>query len=208
MNEIQQDYLIGLVHKQLDQYNLEELIDVNINNDKYIEYMNNFIDNYILNEDVINDIITFLTSSENYYENNFIAIEKIGVYVSVTNELEHFTMLGEDFKDLLVCAKQYLKEYLPLGSIVKLKKNDKEVMLVIEQRMVQPKGMDFYIDYRGIPYPTGAFNESMYVYFDTAEITEVVFAGYTDLENEGYELMLKESLISNKIYHKDYLPII
>ncbi|MDR1782515.1 MAG: DUF4176 domain-containing protein [Bacilli bacterium] len=205
MNEIQQDYLIGLVHKQLDQYNLEELVDVNINNDKYIEYINDFIDKNVLDNDLITSILDFLNGNENYYENGLISIEKIGAYVSVTDELEHFTMLCVDFNDLLSCSEQYLKEYLPLGSIVKIEKDDKLVSLVIEQRMVQPKGKDYFIDYRGIPYPMGVFNDSMYVYFNAENIEEVVFVGYTDLENDGYELMLKESLISNKIYHKDYL---
>ncbi|MDR3215286.1 MAG: DUF4176 domain-containing protein [Bacilli bacterium] len=210
MNEIQQDYLIGLVHKKLEQYNLEDLKDVNVNNDSFVAYIDNFIDNHALENDLINEILNFINGEENYYENKLITIEKIGIYVSVSDELEHFTILSEDFKDLLISLLQYLKSYLPLGSIVMLNKDklgiesDKDEIVVIEQRMIQPKGKNYYIDYRSIPYPTGAFNEAMYTYFSEDDIKEVIFKGYSDLENEGYELLLKESLIGNHIYNKKY----
>ncbi|WP_423364537.1 DUF4176 domain-containing protein [Mycoplasma sp. P36-A1] len=91
-------------------------------------------------------------------------------------------------------------DYLPMGSIVRYDNS----LVMIEQRMVKPLGKNYYIDYRAIPYPTGIFTQAMYLYFNDQDIEEVIFTGYSDAENEGFELGLKEDYINNNVFSVRY----
>ena len=206
MNDIQKDYLTGLILKKLHTYDLESIREVNVNNENYVENIENFIDRYAKNNEEITAIYEFLVDEiETIYQDKDLAIEKIGLYVSVRFDYNHFTISQADLIDLVIVAQCYMNDYLPLGSVVKLNKeklsieSSKDLIVVIEQRMIHPKGKNYYIDYRAIPYPMGIFNEQMYVYFTNDDIEEVVFEGYSNPENEGYELALKESLIDNDV---------
>lgn len=201
MDEIQKDYLVGLVLKKIqtfDQYSLKEL---NVNSAKFNESIENFIYKCSDTTDLPKKISNFLKSKDSSFNDNNITVEKDGDNITTTFNEDVFTLTLKDYQMLVNTIKGYFTNYLPIGSIVKLV-ND-ENPLVIEQRMVRPKGENYYIDYRGIPYPMGIFNESMYVYFSASDIEQVVFTGYSDSENDGYELALKESLIDNNIFEKE-----
>ncbi|MDH6603211.1 hypothetical protein OKW23_000340 [Bacilli bacterium PM5-9] len=214
MNDIQKDYLIGLTLKKLKKYDLASIKEVNVNNDSYVENIERFIEKYGKDLSIIEKIYHFIKSDEQLLQENDINIEKIGLYNSIKTSDYYFTISQVDFISILEVIQCYMKDYLPLGSVVKLNKeklnieSSKDLIVVIEQRMIHPKGKQYYIDYRAIPYPMGIFNEQMYVYFSSEDIEEIIFSGYSDPENEGYELALKESLIDNDIlsisYQKDF----
>ncbi|MEG0283834.1 MAG: DUF4176 domain-containing protein [Erysipelotrichales bacterium] len=209
MNDIQVSYLTGLILKKVSTFDLASLKDVNINNENYAKNIDMFIEKFAGAKEIL-DINEFANSKELIYVSKDLKIEEIGLYVTITFDKIFFTITKVMFKDILMVIDCYMSEYLPLGSVVKIDKDtlgiehDKDLIVVIEQRMVQPIGMHHYIDYRAIPYPSGVFNEQMYIYFSKKDILEVVFEGYTDMENEGYELALKESLINNDIYSRIY----
>lgn len=210
MNDIQRNYLIGLVLKKVRQLNQESLKEVNVNNDMYLEHIESFVENNAANGKLISIIISFVNSEEVVLMEEGLTIEKIGLYTSVKTKDTSFTINQDELLNILFSIQSYMKEYLPLGTIVLVDKNQVEgeatddVMVMIEQRMIHPKGKDYFVDYRAIPYPMGIFNEQMYVYFSADAVVEVVHLGYSDLENEGYELALKESLIDNNIFSVSY----
>lgn len=210
MNDIQKNYLVGLILRKIKKYDLESIKEVNINNDDYIQHIESFVEKYAADKEVIDSIYKFMESDETILDISGVTIEKIGLYVSVKSSEKYFTIAQQDFISLLITIECYMQEYLPLGSVVKVNKENldivssKDLTVVIEQRMIHPKGKNYYIDYRAIPYPMGIFTEQMYVYFSAMDIEEVVFEGYSDPENEGYELALKESLIDNNIFSANY----
>lgn len=201
MDEIQKDYLIGLVLKELDSFDEEALKKMNINSAQFNESIEKFIYKCSTDNNIAKKILDFLNSDENNFNYEDIQVEKIDENITTNYDGLSFTLKKEDYQLLVTIIEGYFTEYLPLGSIVKLKNDNNLIM--IEQRMVRPKDENYYIDYRAIPYPMGVFNESMYIYFNADEITEIIFTGYNDPENKGYELALKESLIDNKIFKKE-----
>ncbi|MDL2211961.1 DUF4176 domain-containing protein [Erysipelotrichaceae bacterium OttesenSCG-928-M19] len=213
MNDIQKNYLVGLILKKVNLLDLEAIKEVNVDNDDYKKNIEMFVEEYAKENAIIADIYNFMQSEEAYYQLETLKVEKIGLYVSVNMQDNYFTIGQTEFIELLQFIECYMREYLPLGSVVKVNKekldivSSKDLIVVIEQRMIHPKGKNYYLDYRAIPYPMGIFTEQMYVYFSVDDIDEIIFEGYSDPENEGYELALKESLIDNDIlaitYHKD-----
>lgn len=202
MNDIQKDYLIGLIIKKIDKYDLDSLKEFNLESKDYIKNVRNFIEKYADDPILMQKIYAYLIGDENEFYVGNIFLEKAGLYLIVKEQEKHFVIKESDFKNLIISAKCYLQEYLPLGSIVKIENDDN--LYVIEQRMVNQIGKNYYYDYRAIPYPMGIFNEQMYLYFSSNQIENIVFFGYSDLENEGYELALKESFIDNDIFEYAY----
>lgn len=200
MNDIQKNYLIGLLLKQVNSFDMEVLNEANINNDNYLKNIRDFVETYAEDYDLMNKLYEFITSDETEFIADPIMLEKVGLFIEVKEGEQAFTIASGDLLELVVKACCYMIDYLPLGSIVRYASS----LVMIEQRMVRPKGKDYYIDYRAIPYPTGVFNDQMYLYFNDDDIEEVIFTGYTDEEDEGYELALKESLINSNVFSKKY----
>lgn len=202
MNDIQKDYLIGLIIKKINKYDLESIMEFNLDSQEYIQNNIKFIDNYADDIILLDEIYNFLISEKIEFEKDNIYIEKIDLYVIVKDEERFFVLNQKDFINLIITTKCYFLDYLPLGSIVKIE-NDGN-LYVIEQRMINLKGKNYYHDYRAIPYPTGIFNDRMYQYFSSKDIEKIEFFGYSDSENEGYELALKESYLDNDIFEYSY----
>ena len=197
MNDIQKDYLIGLLLKKIEEMHFESFADVNANNDQYINNISQFSDYFIMRKGKTLELISFIVGDQVLFIEDGVEIEEIGLYLTCKADNKRmFTISKAMFMDILKLTYCYFVDYLPLGTIVK---TSEEKLVMIEQKMLQLKGSDYYIDYRAIPYPTGIFNESMYIYLSRNDISEVVFQGYEDMEGEGYELALKESLMNDNI---------
>lgn len=206
MNDIQKNYLTGLVIRKLHEIDESSLKEVNVNYEKFYSNAEALIEKLCDNLPLAKETLCFLTNEDDlHFSQDDVIMEKIGLYVSIKDEDNVLTLKLEDLTNLMMMIVCYMQDYLPLGSVVKINEDDKEELVLIEQRMVQLKGKNYYIDYRGVPYPTGIFNEKMYLYFSASKITEVIFTGYSDSENEGYELALKENLIGNGIFSQEYL---
>lgn len=206
MNDIQKNYLTGLVIQKLHELDENSLMEVNINNERFYSDAEAFIEKYCDNLPLAKETLSFLTNEDElHFSQDDVIMEKIGLYVSIKDGDNVLTLKLDELTDLVMMIVCYMQDYLPLGSIVKINEGEREQLVMIEQRMVQLKGKSYYIDYRGVPYPTGIFNEKMYLYFSASQIIDVFFKGYSDFENEGYELALKENLIGNGIFSKEYL---
>lgn len=77
-----------------------------------------------------------------------------------------------------------MKNYLPLGSIVRLKGSSKKLMIYGRaQTAGEPKKL---YDYLACLYPQGHFKSNMLLCFNEEQIEEVLFTGYTDDEEPAY----------------------
>lgn len=77
-----------------------------------------------------------------------------------------------------------IKELLPIGSVVRLKGGKKRVMIFgIKQT---DKGTGVEHDYIGVVYPEGYLREDLQFFFEHANIEEVVFRGFEDIERENF----------------------
>lgn len=75
----------------------------------------------------------------------------------------------------------YIKELLPIGTVVLLKDGEKRLMISgIKQTDVDGNGQEY--DYLGILYPEGHIGESFQYLFNHGDIKEIVFRGYEDEE--------------------------
>jgi len=81
---------------------------------------------------------------------------------------------------------------LPIGSVVKLKKVRKLVM-VYGREQLQTSSNKMY-DYVSVPYPEGNISEDYNLFFNHDMIEEVLYLGY---ENEE-ELAIREKIHSSE----------
>ena len=69
------------------------------------------------------------------------------------------------------------KRYLPIGSVVKLKNNDKMIMITGYYSVEYARDLEIY-DYSGCAYPEGVMIKSSCCSFNQSDIKEVLFEGY------------------------------
>lgn len=75
------------------------------------------------------------------------------------------------------------REYLPLGSIVRLNGSTKKFIIVGRGLMIkQPEGTRFF-DYAAVPYPEGICEDKL-GYFNSDVINKVVFRGFCDEDDQ------------------------
>lgn len=76
-----------------------------------------------------------------------------------------------------------VKELLPIGSVVLLKKGLKKVMIIgILQQTSEVR--DKVFDYVAVLYPEGYINEELKFLFDHEDINDVIFRGYENPERD------------------------
>ena len=88
-------------------------------------------------------------------------------------------------------------DFLPLGSIIKLKGNTDKRFIVIGRALAianpEAENAKEYFDYALALYPEGIVGDA-FVYSNHDCITEVIFKGYSDAEDEALVLKVKEVL--------------
>lgn len=82
-----------------------------------------------------------------------------------------------------------MKDYLPIGSVVLLKKSEKSLMVYGRKQIHLESGLEF--DYIGCFYPEGYINDDFTIFFNHSDISEVQFKG---LETEADKVFQKEYL--------------
>lgn len=90
-----------------------------------------------------------------------------------------------------------MNEYLPIGSVVKLKEVEKRLVIMGIIQTEEGKVDKFY-DYMGVPYPEGSLGPGLSFLFDEDKIEEVVFRGYEDEERRGFILVVHQVMESVK----------
>ncbi len=73
------------------------------------------------------------------------------------------------------------KRYLPIGSIVKLKNNNKTLMITGYYSVEYKHDLEIY-DYSGCAYPEGVMIKSSYCSFNQSDIARILFEGYKSIE--------------------------
>lgn len=93
-----------------------------------------------------------------------------------------------------------MKDYLPIGSVVKLKNSDKKLMIVGFSQVRETEKIE-RADYVSVLYPAGVFCEDCFMFFNAEDISETVFTGYDDEDRKEFlELVdTAEKMIENKI---------
>ncbi len=78
------------------------------------------------------------------------------------------------------------REYLSIGSVVKLKNIDKRVVI----SGIRQTYNDKEYDYQAVPYPQGHLEDKEFILFFHDDIEVVYMLGYTDKEREQMIEML------------------
>lgn len=82
------------------------------------------------------------------------------------------------------------KEYLPIGSVVRLENGQKSIMIMgIGIKFEDDNKM---YDYIGVPYPEGYIDDETMFLFNHSDINEVEFIGYVNLEMQDCLNKLKQ----------------
>ena len=92
------------------------------------------------------------------------------------------------------------KRYLPIGSVVKLKNNNKSIMITGYYSVEYVNDLEIY-DYSGCAYPEGVMIKSSYCSFNQSDIKDVLFEGYKTEEYTKLTNGLND--IDNEIINSD-----
>ena len=86
-----------------------------------------------------------------------------------------------------------LNKYLPIGSIVELKNNDKKFMITGYFSLECDDSIKIY-DYVGCLYPEGVISSSQTLLFNHDQIEKVYHLGLVDDEEKQFKQKLKEMI--------------
>jgi hypothetical protein len=79
-------------------------------------------------------------------------------------------------------------ELIPIGSVVKLKRVEKPVM-IYGRHQIQTSSKRIF-DYIAVPYPEGNLTDDFNVFFDKESIDNILYRGY----DSPIELVLREQI--------------
>ena len=85
--------------------------------------------------------------------------------------------------------------FLPLGSVVILKNGERKIMIVGRGALYNNEGTIGYFEYSGCLYPVGQTDQQT-LFFNSEDIGQVIFKGYTDDEESDFVKVLEESIRS------------
>lgn len=158
---------------------------------------------YSINECLVND--------KEYYESKLVSFSKEDDIYKLTIKDYSISLIYSQIKEIITGLIDILDDILPLGTVVKLKKeylhkfiNNNEIEeaeVVIVNRFIFKNGINAYFPYAGVVYPIGFVGNSNAIQFSSALIDEVVHRGYSDEKDEVYTYLLKNELILDKKMH-------
>ena len=85
-----------------------------------------------------------------------------------------------------------MKELLPLGSVVVLKRTEERVLVI--GRLIKEKETGIIHEYAACLYPQGSLDSNQIMVFNTEDIQMLLAVGYQDAEEIEYRKNLKELL--------------
>ncbi len=80
---------------------------------------------------------------------------------------------------------------LPIGSVVQLKEAEKRLMII---GVLQKNGDGKTYDYMGCPYPEGVLSSESMFLFDHADVADISFLGFDDVERQMFIKNLEKEL--------------
>lgn len=87
---------------------------------------------------------------------------------------------------------------LPIGTIVYLSGGNQKVMILNRGAIIEQEGQDVLFDYTGALLPEGLTPEQVY-YFNHEDIDDIVFKGYSDIDEERFVKLYKKWLALLKV---------
>ena len=84
------------------------------------------------------------------------------------------------------------EKYLPIGTIIRLKKGQKKLMIVGFAQVYLKDKNEIY-DYMGCVYPEGMINIKNFYFFNHKDIEEIYYEGYKDEEGKAFSEKLKQT---------------
>ena len=84
-----------------------------------------------------------------------------------------------------------VKKYLPVGSVVLLKKGKRKVLIIGYFSAESQTKVKVY-DYIGCLYPEGLYKANLSVGFNHDDIKEIYYMGYSDEEFKSFDDKLKD----------------
>ena len=80
---------------------------------------------------------------------------------------------------------------LPIGSVVQLKEAEKRLMII---GILQKNGDGKTYDYMGCPYPEGVLDSESMFLFNHADVADIRFLGFDDVERQMFVKNLEKEL--------------
>lgn len=158
---------------------------------------------YDINECIVKENVS--------YESRDVSYKKDGDKHNLIIKDNIIELKYEEIKEVIAGLIDILDDILPLGSVVKLKKeylhkflNNNEVEeaeIVIVNRFIFKNGIRAYFPYAGVVYPIGFVGSADAIQFSSALIEEVIHRGFADEKDEIYTFLLKNELIIDKKMH-------
>lgn len=78
-----------------------------------------------------------------------------------------------------------VKHVLPIGSVVNVKNNDIDLMIVSQYPSVTIEGTDGYFEFGAVTLPLGLVKQEL-IFFNKEDIVKVVFVGYIDVKFQEF----------------------
>lgn len=117
--------------------------------------------------------------------------------VSCTNDS------SESVDESVSSGEKEVTDVLPIGSIIYLKEGTEKLMILSRGPLIEDEedGTPILFDYSGCFYPEGLDAENVF-YFNQENISEIVFEGYSDEEEERFQKLMEEWIEENKDQYK------
>ena len=79
-----------------------------------------------------------------------------------------------------------LGDFLPIGSVVKLKEADKRLVIIGAMQQVNEEEKIKGYEYVGVPYPEGFLNSDSMILFQHEDIENISYLGFADIERQSF----------------------
>ncbi len=93
-------------------------------------------------------------------------------------------------------------DYLPLGSIVTLKKGMQKIIIIARGIVIKSLNPPVFFDYGGSLYPQGLIGDQI-LYFNHKDIDEVIHQGYTDDDDKKMVNIINDGCKDSGYERKD-----
>lgn len=87
-----------------------------------------------------------------------------------------------------------MDKILPIGSVVRLKGMTDGMSMMIAGYYPLEESIEKIFEYSGILYPQGFIGDRSIFLFDSEDVEEIIFEGYSDREGEEYRGILPKVL--------------
>ncbi|MBC1517016.1 DUF4176 domain-containing protein [Listeria immobilis] len=86
-----------------------------------------------------------------------------------------------------------MEELLPLGSVVRLKNGEQQLLIISRFALYNNQGVIGYFEYSGCLYPNGQTDQTSY-FFNQEDIEKIYFTGYLNEAEKDFRKKVDEEL--------------